>query len=90
VEGLGSTHPEQVWGCNITYIRLANGFVYLEVIMDEMDLSEYSNFADALSQFEGLIEDLYMTKRVHSSLGYLTPIEFETVWWIHHPRETTP
>jgi transposase InsO family protein len=27
-------HPEQVWVCDITYIRLRYGFVYLAVIMD--------------------------------------------------------
>jgi hypothetical protein len=26
-------HPEQVWVCDITYIRLRYGFVYLAVIM---------------------------------------------------------
>jgi transposase InsO family protein len=34
VDGLDITHPEQVWVCDITYIRLGNGFVYLAVIMD--------------------------------------------------------
>src|SRR5215211_474989 len=27
-------HPEQVWVCDVTYVRLGNGFVYLAVIMD--------------------------------------------------------
>ena len=26
--------PDQVWVCDITYIRLGQGFVYLAVIMD--------------------------------------------------------
>ena len=34
VVGLEVTHPEQVWVCDITYIRLGNGFVFLAVIMD--------------------------------------------------------
>jgi len=25
-----------------------------------------------------------MTKRIHSSLGYLTPIEYETAWMQSH------
>ena len=28
------TRPEEVWVCDITYVRLGNGFVYLAVIMD--------------------------------------------------------
>jgi len=174
VEGLEITRPEQVWVCDITYIRLGNGFVFLAVIMDvftrsirgwslgkvldtsltlaafrmaftlcipeihhsdqgvqyaaqdyvdllqkyevhismaaqgkpeengyaerlmrtikeeEVDLSEYNAFADARSQIGRFLEDVYITKRIHSSLGYLTPLEFETVWRLAHPDQTTP
>jgi len=31
---LAVDHPEQVWVCDITYVHLHNGFVYLAVIMD--------------------------------------------------------
>ena len=44
---------------------------------EEVDLSEYRNFADANRQIGAFIQDVYMTKRIHSSLGYLTPAEFE-------------
>jgi putative transposase len=161
VEGLRVARPNQVWVCDITYIRLGNGFVYLAVIMDvftrairgwnlsrnldtsltlgalhtalqahtpeihhsdqgvqyasseyvqvlqqqhvlismaavgkpeengyaerlmktikeeEVDLSDYRDFADAECQIKRFLEDVYMTKRIHSSLGYLTPAEFE-------------
>lgn len=164
VEGLKIIRPEQVWVCDITYIRLGNGFVYLAVIMDvftrairgwslsrdldmvltlsalrsaltlclpeihhsdqgvqyaaneyvellrqygvqismaapgkpeengyaerlmrtikeeEVDLSEYRNFAEARTQIGRFIEDVYMTKRIHSALGYLTPAEFEAAY----------
>jgi putative transposase len=174
VEGLEITHPEQVWVCDITYIRLGNGFVFLAVIMDvftrsirgwslgqvldtsltltalrmaftlcipeihhsdqglqyaaqdyvdllqkyevqismaatgkpeengfaerlmrtikeeEVDLSEYNDFADARSQIGRFLEDVYNRKRIHSSLGYLTPVEFETAWRLAHPVQTTP
>ena len=173
-DGLEITRPEQIWVCDITYIRLGNGFVYLAVVMDvftrsirgwslgkvldtsltlaalrmalalcipeihhsdqgvqyaaqeyvdllkkytvqismaaqgkpeengyaerlmrtikeeEVDLSEYNDFADARSQIGRFLEDVYMTKRIHSSLGYLTPIEFETAWRLDHPDQTTP
>ena len=44
---------------------------------EEVDLSEYFSFADAAQQIGHFIEVVYMTKRIHSSLGYLTPAEFE-------------
>jgi len=166
--------PEQVWVCDITYVRLCNCFVYLAVIMDvftrairgwslsrdldtqltlaalqaalalclpeihhsdqgvqyaaqeyvallnqyqvqismaaqgkpeengyaerlmrtikeeEVDLSEYNNFADAHRQIGRFIEDVYMTKRIHSALGYLTPVEFEAAWRTVQLEQTTP
>jgi putative transposase len=57
---------------------------------EEVDLSEYLNFMDALNQIGHFIEDVYMTKRIHSSLGYLTPVEFETTWWLSHSVEASP
>jgi putative transposase len=47
---------------------------------EEVDLSEYENYHDAYSQIERFLEDVYMFKRIHSSLGYLTPAEFEREW----------
>ena len=47
---------------------------------EEVDLSEYCDFVDAHNQIGHFIEDVYMTKRIHSSLGYLTPTEFEAAW----------
>lgn len=167
-------HPEQLWVCDITYVRLGNGFVYLAVIMDvftravrgwnlsrnldtdltlgalqralslcipeihhsdqgvqyaaqayadllkyyevqismaaqgkpeengyaerlmrtikeeEVDLSEYYDFTDAYRQIGRFLEDVYNTKRIHSALGYLTPVEFEAAWRVSQPVLTTP
>jgi putative transposase len=167
-------HPEQVWVCDVTYVRLGNGFVYLAAIMDvftrairgwnlsrsldtnltlgalqralslcipeihhsdqgvqyaaqaytdllkhhdvqismatqgkpeengyaerlmrtireeEVDLSEYSDFTDVYRQIGRFLEDVYNTKRIHSALGYLTPVEFEAAWQLAHPVPTTP
>ncbi len=174
VKALEVVRPEQVWVCDITYVRLGNGFVYLAVIMDvftrairgwslsrdldtnltvaalrdaltlcipeihhsdqgvqyaaqeyvallnqyhvqismaaqgkpeengyaerlmrtikeeEVDLSDYTDFADAYRQIGRFIEDVYMTKRIHSALGYLTPVEFEAAWRIAQREQTTP
>jgi len=164
VEGLEIVRPEQVWVCDITYIRLKREFIFLAVIMDvytrairgwnlsrsldgtltlaalqqalqdrlpeihhsdqgiqyaaeayvqqlrqrqvqismakrgeprengyaerlmrtikeeEVDLSDYVDFADARCQMAHFLEKVYNQKRIHSSLGYLTPSEFEKVW----------
>lgn len=47
---------------------------------EEVDLSEYVDFTDAAQQIGHFIEDLYITKRIHSSLGYLIPAEFELAY----------
>jgi transposase InsO family protein len=157
--------PDQVWACDITYIRLGGGFVYLAVVLDiftrairgwalsrslegeltltalkdalqrgcprihhsdqgvqyaatayvqllldhqvqismaaigkaeengyaerfmrtikeeEVDLSDYHDFADAYEQIGRFIDQVYQTKRIHSALGYLTPAEFEAGYW---------
>jgi len=164
VEQLEIVRPEQVWVCDITYIRLREEFMYLAVVMDvftrcirgwhlgrsldqgltlraleqamlnhtpeihhsdqgvqyaaiaytaplqevgvqismaevgaawqngyaerlmrtikeeEVDLSEYSDYADALKHIGRFLDEVYMLKRIHSSLGYLTPAEFEQQW----------
>jgi len=57
---------------------------------EEVDLSEYLDFSDAHNQIGHFIEDVYMTKRIHSSLAYLTPVEFETAWSLFHSVEASP
>jgi len=49
---------------------------------EEVDLPEYQDFAEANQQIGIFIQDVYMTKRIHSSLGYLTPAEFEASYWL--------
>jgi putative transposase len=57
---------------------------------EEVDLSEYLDFQDAMNQIGHFIDDVYMTKRIHSSLGYLTPAEFETDWRLSQLAEVSP
>ncbi len=47
---------------------------------EEVELSEYNDLDDAREQIGQFLEDVYMTKRVHSALGYATPTEFEALW----------
>lgn len=47
---------------------------------EEVDLSEYEDYADAVRQVGHFLDEVSMRKRIHSSLGYLTPVEFEQQW----------
>lgn len=49
---------------------------------EEMYLQDYQTFAEADVHLSQFIDDLYNTKRPHSSLGYLPPAEFEATY---HP-----
>lgn len=45
---------------------------------EEVNLFEYEGLTEALSRIGYFIEDVYNRKRLHSSLGYLPPAEFES------------
>ena len=47
---------------------------------EEVYLSDYQNYHDAYQQIGRFLEEVYIHKRIHSSLGYLTPAEFEAQW----------
>jgi len=47
---------------------------------EEVYLNQYETFADAEGQIGRFIDDVYNQKRLHSSLGYLPPSEYESLY----------
>jgi transposase InsO family protein len=56
---------------------------------EEVDLSDYQDYTDAHQQLGRFLDDVYRHKRIHSSLGYLTPAEFEHHWQQAHSQPQT-
>ena len=44
---------------------------------EEVYLNEYGTFNFALTNIDLFIEEVYNSKRLHSSIGYKSPISFE-------------
>ncbi len=47
---------------------------------EEIYLNEYSSYDDALHNIGSFIDDVYNAKRLHSSLGYCSPAEYENIY----------
>ena len=48
---------------------------------EEVDLSDYEDLFDARCQIGHFLDEVYQHKRIHSSLGYLPPSEFEAAYF---------
>jgi putative transposase len=53
---------------------------------EEVYLKQYRTFGEAEANIGQFIEYVYHVKRLHSSLGYLSPVEFEML----HYRDYQP
>ena len=68
-----------------------NGYaerLMLTIKEEEVDLSEYEDYTDAVRQLGRFLDEVYIHKRIHSSLGYLTPIEFKQQWLTQHAGQS--
>jgi putative transposase len=61
---------------NVYENALAESF-FATLKREEVYLHDYQSFAEAASNLERFIDDVYNHKRLHSSLGYRPPSEFE-------------
>ena len=89
VQYAATAYVERLQKLNVTLSMAAIGEPrengYAERLMrtikeEEVNLSEYRDFADAQRQLTRFLDDVYNVKRIHSALGYLTPREFEEQW----------
>jgi putative transposase len=45
---------------------------------EEIHLNQYDSFLEAKTSIETFIEHIYNQERIHSSLGYISPVQFES------------
>nr|WP_081716781.1 integrase core domain-containing protein [Leptolyngbya sp. Heron Island J] len=77
--------PWNRWPIFMTGVGKAYENGYAERLMrtikeEEVDLSDYRNFNEVYNRIEEFLDEVYMKKRIHSSLDCMTPSEFETKW----------
>lgn len=87
VQYAASAYVETLQGTSISMAEVGeawqNGFaerLIRPIKEEEVDLSDYHDYQDAYRQLGRFLDEVYMRKRIHSSLGYLTPAEFESQW----------
>ena len=72
LNGVTMERPDQVWGTDITYIRLAHGFIYLMAIMDW-----YSRFVVAW-ELSNTLEGAFCLEALNTALAVSQPEIFNS------------
>jgi transposase InsO family protein len=99
VQYAATAYVERLKGLGVTLSMAAvgepreNGFaerLMRTIKEEEVDLSEYRDFEDARRNLARFLDDVYNRKRIHSSFGYLTPREFESLWKTNQRRTSDP
>ena len=77
---------EQAGGARISMAAVGNPYenakaesFFRTLKMEEVYLKDYRDFEEAQENIGEFIEEIYNRKRLHSSLGYLPPVEFEAI-----------
>jgi len=82
-------YPERLMSMNIQISMSAKGNAYdnakaesffKTLKQEEVYPKQYHTFEEASTNLGQFSEDVYNAKRLHSSLGYVPPIEFEATY----------
>lgn len=83
----------EFYGFRISMSRKGNPFdnAYVESLIktlknEEINLWEYRTIEDAQKRIAYFIDDVYNQKRLHSSLGYRPPCEYEALMLNRKPQ----
>jgi putative transposase len=79
---IGACPSMSAAGCPYDNAKAESFFKTLK--QEEVYLNQYNNFDEALSNIGVFLDDVYNVKRLHSSLGYLPPAEFEQAFVADH------
>lgn len=72
---IGASPSMSKAGCPYDNAKAESFFKTLK--KEEVYLNHYQNFEEAHANLGAFLDDVYNVKRLHSSLGYLPPMEFE-------------